>query len=440
MSKGISRRKFVKNSVFGLGSAGLLGGRRILGRSDPASGQTGNDTRPVIRKYRPLGRTGFQVSDISLGFSSNEAIIKTALDAGVNYIDSAESYQNHRVVGKAIQGRDRKSIFITSKLEIKEKEGLSRESFIQRFHRCLEELQTDYIDCMMVHSPDTVADLLTPGFHSAMEQMKKEGKLHFVGVSNHGSNHPVVTKESMETILTAAAEDGRFDVFLMAYNFLQADNGEKVLALCNRKGIGTTIMKKNPVGTYYRIKNYLDRTREQGKEPNRYYADSLARFQKKAEQAESFIQKYHLQNQNEIRDAAIRFVLNNPHVSSAVCSMRNFDQIEQFIRLSGTDLSQYDREKLSAYRKGCGPLYCRHACGECESACPVGVPVNTIMRYHHYFSAQGKEKYALKKYLALQTPKPDVCGDCPGYCESACSYGVPIQGMLIMAHHHLSLV
>ena len=440
MKKGISRRTFVKNSVVGLGSAGLITGKELFGQETEKKAEAENEAAPLkIKKFRKLGRTGFMVSDISLGYSNNEAVINAVLDAGVNYIDTAEDYRNQPVVGKALQGRDRKKIFITSKMEIKKETGLDKESFIKRFNKCLEELQTDYIDCMMVHSPDTIEIMKTPGFHEAMDQVKKEGKLKHVGVSNHGSNHPIVSKDSMEKILTAAAEDGRFDVFLMAYNFLQEDQGKKVLELCKKKGIGTTIMKKNPVGTYYSIKAYLERTQKAGKEPNKLYAASIERFKQKADRGEWFIKKYNLQNQAEIRDAAIRFVLDNPNVSSVACSIRNFDHVEQFVKLSGTDLSEYEKKKLAAYKEGCGQLYCRHACGECESECPKGVLVNTIMRYHHYYSAQGKEKYALKKYARLQSPKPDQCMNCEGFCEKACPYGVPIQGMLIMAHHNLTL-
>jgi predicted aldo/keto reductase-like oxidoreductase len=440
MKKGISRRKFVKNSVVGLGGAGLITGKELFGQGkEKKAPEEIAPTQLKVKRFQKLGRTGFMVSDISLGYSNNEAVINAVLDAGVNYIDTAEEYQNQPTVGKAIQGRDRKKIFITSKLEIKKEFGLDKESFIKRFNKCLEELQTDYIDCMMVHCPDTIEIMKTPAFHQAMDQMKKEGKLKHVGVSNHGTNHPILTKESMEKILTAAAEDGRFDVFLMAYNFLQEDQGKKVLEICNQKGIGTTIMKKNPVGSYYRIKAYLERTKEAGKEPDKLYAASIERFRKKAERGEWFIKKYNLQNQAEIRDAAIRFVLNNPNVHSVTCSIGNFDEIEQYLKLSGTNLSVYDKQKLAAYKEGCGQLYCRHACGECESDCPKGVLVNTIMRYHHYYAAQGKEKYAMKKYARLLSPKPDQCMNCEGFCEKACSYGVPIQGMLIMAHHDLTL-
>jgi len=67
------------------------------------------------------------------------------------------------------------------------------------------------------------------------------------------------------------------------------------------------------------------------------------------------------------------------------------------------------------------------------------VPINTIMRYNHYFEAQGREKYALAKYADLPGPKADLCYNCQDFCETACPYHVPIQGKLIFAHQQLSL-
>ena len=77
-------------------------------------------------RYRKLGRTGFKVSDISLGYSNNSAVIKNAIEAGVNYIDTAESYKNQPVIGSVIKDIDRKSLFITSKLEIKEDKSTNK--------------------------------------------------------------------------------------------------------------------------------------------------------------------------------------------------------------------------------------------------------------------------------------------------------------------------
>jgi predicted aldo/keto reductase-like oxidoreductase len=113
--------------------------------------------------------------------------------------------------------------------------------------------------------------------------------------------------------------------------------------------------------------------------------------------------------------------------------------MEQVLSLSGSKLSAWDKEKLAAYKEGCGELYCRHACGVCEPHCPHGVPVNTIMRYNHYFMAQGREKEAMVKYARIPGARADVCSQCSGYCEAACPYNVPIQGMLLLAHNQLSL-
>ncbi len=436
MKEGLSRRAFVKSSV--LGGAGLIAGKELFGQEKDVK-KAKAPQAVKIKRYYKLGNTGFKVSDISLGYSNNVPVIQAALDAGVNYIDTAEGYGNQPAVGKAIKGRDRKSIFITSKMEIEKKKGLDKESFIKRFRQCLKELDTEYIDCMMVHSADSIEAMNTPGFHAAMDQMKKEGKLRFVGISNHGTMNPSVSKESMETILTAAAKDGRFRVFLLTYNFVQNNHGKKVLDICKKMGVGTTIMKVNPVKMYTGIKKRIDGAKKKGKTPNKLYVDSLERFKKVAESGEWFAKKYKLENEAEIRDAAIRFVLSNPEAHSVACSMRSFDHIEQFVKLSGSDLSAYDKKKLAAYKEGCSQQYCRHACGECHDSCPENVPVNTIMRYNHYYSAQGKEKYALKKYMLLDSPKADLCSNCEGYCEKACSYGVPIQGMLNMAHSHLTL-
>lgn len=119
--------------------------------------------------------------------------------------------------------------------------------------------------------------------------------------------------------------------------------------------------------------------------------------------------------------------------------MRNFGDLERFVGLSGTRLSDLEKRKLVAFKEGCSELYCRHACGLCEPKCPHHVPVNTIMRYNQYFVAQGREKYAMFKYATIPGAKADVCNDCSGHCEQACPYNVPIQGMLILAHEQLTL-
>jgi predicted aldo/keto reductase-like oxidoreductase len=168
--------------------------------------------------------------------------------------------------------------------------------------------------------------------------------------------------------------------------------------------------------------------------------DLLDRLKARADASEAFIKEYDLANFNQIRDAAVKFVLSNPDMNSACLTIKNFDDLEFYVGLSGRRFTPADEAKLAVYSQAMGQYYCRHACGECESQCPHGVPVNTIMRYNHYFKGQGREKTAMVKYAALPTQKADRCRDCSGRCEKACPHGVPIQGMLTLAHQTLTLV
>jgi predicted aldo/keto reductase-like oxidoreductase len=237
----------------------------------------------------------------------------------------------------------------------------------------------------------------------------------------------------------AAAEDGRFDVFLMAYNFLKMDEAERVLEVCKEKGIGTAIMKSTPVAIYYSLKSRIEQLEKEKKEVHPLYAEGLKRYKDKVDRAEEFIKKYNLENPEEIQEAAVRFVLGNPNVGT-VCSIpKTYDELDRVLRLSGTRLSGLEKTKLSIYREGCGELYCRHACGLCEPACPKGVPVNTIMRFYQYYVGKGREREAIVNYAGIPGSRADVCAGCPGHCETACPYNVPVQGMLLLAHNHLSV-
>jgi predicted aldo/keto reductase-like oxidoreductase len=435
----LRRRNFLKKSAFGIIGAGMAAKAGYVKEAE-RPGKEEEKISLQIREYRVLGRTGFKVSDIGAGSIQDEGVLSAAFDAGMNYADTAEQYPgHHKTLGQAIKGRDRKSIFITTKLQVLEGKDKSKEAFLKRARKCLEELNTEYIDCLMMHMPEKVETLKTEGFHAAMEQLKAEGRVRFVGVSNHGSFWFKDPEETMEKVLLAAAEDGRFDVFLMAYNFLQMDQAEKVLEVCKEKKIGTALMKSTPIAIYYSLKSRLEQLEKEGKDIHPLYSSGLKRYREKFDRAQDFIKKHNLQNQAEIRDAAIRFVLDNPNVNT-VCSVpRTYDELDQFLSLSGEKLSDWDKARLNAYREGCGELYCRHACGLCEPQCPHSVPVNTIMRYNHYFMAQGREKEAMEKYAAIPGARADLCGSCPGYCEDACPYNVPIQGMLIFAHNQLSL-
>lgn len=439
MKKNINRRGFLKTSTAGMLGAGVIG----LNNSLLNAKQTKKNSEQKALKingYRILGRTGFKASDIGIGASRQfpVEVIKMLLDAGVNYIDTAEGYgrgQSEINIGKAIKGRDRKSLFITSKLHLKGVE--TKENIITRFNKCLWRLETKYIDCMMIHGV-SMKTMKMESFFQATDQLKKEGKLRFIGVSNHGP-HFGREGDSMEKVLIAAAADGRFDLMLIVYNFLKKAEGEAVINACKKKNIGVTIMKANPVGRYYSMLERVEQMKKDGKEVEERTRKYIERLKKTAIQAEAFSKKNGLKNPSEITDAALRFVLNNPKVDVLNLAFGSFEDIEKFLPISGSRLDGKDKKKLAAYEKGLGNYYCRHACGICETNCPHDVPVNTIMRYNHYFDGHGSEKYAMEKYSKLDTIKADLCQSCSGHCEAACPFNVPVKGLLTIAHQQLSL-
>jgi len=431
----MKRRDFLVGS-FGLG---------LVGNADQSDSTLGaKEAIPRIREYRILGRTGFKASDIGCGSGAlgDESVLKILLDRGVNYIDTGEAYVGGRsetIIGNVIKGINRKSVFIATKLMLRPNE--KREEIERRALKCLERLQTDHADCLMIHMAVSRQDVKNEEFHKAVKKLKNDGKLRYAGVSCHGADWAVDAKVSMEDVLGAAIEDGRFDVLLLAYNFIQREMAERLLKACHDKGIGTTLMKTEPFGSglLSDFKEMYAKLEKEGKAIPARVKKLVENQEELQKSAAPFFEKHRVNTPGDIRDASIRFVLDNRHVNSVLVTFRNFDQIENYLRLSGNRLSKADKDTLRAFSDTYGRLYCRHACGLCESACPAGVPVNTIMRYNHYFSGQGREKDAMQKYAELRGADAGSCNGCEGFCQTACPYDVPIHGLLNIAHSNLSL-
>jgi len=435
---GLSRRGFIGGSIAAAAGLGL-------GKKTPLFADGQSPEKPRIKEFRRLGRTGFKVSDIGFGagYLQNSEVLEAALDAGINYIDTAEHYargNSERTVGQVMKSRDRKTVFITTKMNLKMGPN-SKEGLRKRFDNCLERLQLDYVDCLMLHMTPEITQITHAPYHDLIRDLKAEGKVRFTGLSNHGREHSMAgpTKDDMDKVVLAAAEDGRFDVVLFAYNFLQTQQGEKILTACRENNMGTTLMKTNPVKFYRDIENMFARAKERGREITGPYLEMMEAFRALMEGAEPFKTRYGLRTDEEIRDAAVKFCLNNPLVHTVCPSMNTFDELDTYLALSGQRLTESETGLLAAYERDYGRFYCRHACGLCEADCPSGVPVNTIMRYDHYFRAQRREKEAMSKYAALDRSNASFCFDCSGNCQRACPYSVPVQGLLCLAHQALTL-
>jgi aryl-alcohol dehydrogenase-like predicted oxidoreductase len=150
-------------------------------------------------EYRTLGRTGIRVSTYALGTmmfgadgNPNETecirIVHAALDAGVNRIDTADTYshgQAEEIVGKAIAGR-RHQIVLTSKFRLRagdgpNEEGASRLWIMRQVEASLKRLGTDHIDLYQIHRPDLDTDLEET--LDALTDLVRQGKIRYFGCS-----------------------------------------------------------------------------------------------------------------------------------------------------------------------------------------------------------------------------------------------------------------
>lgn len=435
----VNRRKFIKTASLSTLGAGMAS----TGAFASGSAEEARPDTPVIQRYRRFGKTGFKVSDFGSGAPSNEAVLRALLNSGVNLIDTGEAYMNgnsERVVGRVIKDFDRSKLFINTKLYT-ETEFPSKKEVIERTNQSLERLQTDYVDCMQIHSAENSRILKDEAFHAGMEQLKKEGKVRHVGVSCHGNNWAVDTEESLDKILLTAVEDGRFDVILLAYNFANRAIAEKVLDACEQKDIATIIMKSNPIHLFDIFEARMNKTLEEGKEADSFLQGYYDKYKAMNDAARNFFSSYGVKDEKEFRDAASRFVLSNTKAHTTIWDFQNFDEVERMIGLSGQSLTTRDELVLNGYEKHLGHTTCRMGCNECEAACPHNIPINKIMRYNYYFSVKKQEKRAMEKYARLNINNfTTACLNCDGECEKACSYGVWTRPLLASARQNLELI
>lgn len=154
---------------------------------------------------RRLGKTGLDVSILGLGgegilrtFGNDKTadeLINTAIDAGVNYLESARAYAgSESYYGAALKGR-REKIYLASKSHARDKAGA-----LAHLHETLTNMKTDYLDVWQIHDVRTggeIEEIFGPGGAiEAFREAKESGKARFVGVTGH--HDPSVTKRCLE--------------------------------------------------------------------------------------------------------------------------------------------------------------------------------------------------------------------------------------------------
>ena len=445
----VSRRQFLE-----LGGAALAAGSLTMcaGKA-PVAEAPAEATGSLVKKHYRLGRTGFEVSDISMGCGhiSESNVVRYAYDKGINYFDTAEGYGNgdsETKIGEAMAHMNRKKIFITTKLQIKDEDNET--TLLDRFGKCRERLQTDYVDGLFIHSAAT-ADLIdNPHFHNVVKRLKADGYLRYCGISNHGPHGE--EGDSMEKVLSAAADDGRFDAMLLSYNFLNKEEAENVLAACKRNDVGTTAMKTKP--------GMLEVPHFDPDNPSEDFAsfingfiegggtreDAIERIQgwlsRQAEgikKVKPFAGKYGITTEDQLTKTAVQWVLQNPDMHTVTVSAPDYEKIDLALSVSGMPLTAENVAFLRDCKKVLGDQYCRHGCNQCVSACVHKLPVNTIMRYAYYSKCQGREKHGMVKYAGLKDRNASLCQTCSAPCRGACPHNLDVQGQLLRAHSFLSL-
>jgi predicted aldo/keto reductase-like oxidoreductase len=117
--------------------------------------------------------------------------------------------------------------------------------------------------------------------------------------------------------------------------------------------------------------------------------------------------------------------------------MKRVSDLELFLPASGQAFTALDQQELDRYAALYGSDYCRTGCSDCEPACPVGVPIASILRFAMYFSDYGDQKRAMHEYAQLER-KTDACRDCAAApCSPACPHGLPVIAKLQAAHRDL---
>ena len=370
-----------------------------------ASAWANDPTQPgEVRRYATLGRTGYKISDVSFGSASlrpgQEDLVHHALDRGINYFDTAESYtggNSEIALGRALKGK-RDQVVITSK--IMQEPDSSAEWLMEMLEGSLRRLQMDYVDIYMNHAVNDLAVVQNPEWHAFMDRAKEQGKIRFSGMSGHAGH--------LVDCLEYAFEEDLVDAVLVAHNFGQdpkffervtrsmdwvatQQDLPRALAKGRAKGVGVTVMKTLRGGRL----------------------NDMRPFEK---DGATYAQ------------AALRWVLSNPDVDGAVITMNSVEKIDEFLGASGWEKLAYgDMDLLERYAHLNKETYCNNVCNDCAGACPYGVPIQEVLRTRMYAVDYQDVDFARREYAMLAT-NAEACLSCDGQpCANACTHGIAID-------------
>lgn len=300
--------------------------------------------------YRRLGTTGLKVSDFCLGtmtfgmpdWGINEeksrGIFNWALDAGVNFFDTANSYANgesETIFGKLINGKRDKLIIGTKVFnpmgsDINDS-GTSRAHIMKAVEESLKRLQTDYIDLYQIHHVDR--ETTTEERLRALDDLVHQGKVRYIGCSNE-----YAWRLCNALWISEVKNLSRYESLQPQYNLLTRDIEEEILPLCCEKGVGVIVW--GPLAAGILTGKYTP-----GAPPP---ADS--RFAQRAETsveglftprtAEIVQTLYHIAESlgKSMAQVALRWVLEQEGITSVIVGATKVEQLRDNLGCSGWNL------------------------------------------------------------------------------------------------------
>ncbi len=368
-----------------------------------------------------FGKLGFDVSRLGFGcmrlptvkkddknvIDTPEAIrmIRAAIDAGVDYVDTAYGYHNgesERLVALALKDGYREKVKLATKLPqwlVKEPADMDR-----LLNEQLQKLETDHVDFYLVHALNLEAFHKMQGFgyREFLDRAKKDGRITYAGFSFHDG------KDAFLEIL----DDYDWDMAQVQMNYLDDENQATLegIRYAGKKGVPIVVM-----------------------EPLR--GGALATPPKEV----SALINAHTPRRSAV-DWAFRWVAGLPEVAVILSGMSNMEQVQENLKIFGSleegNLSKEDAAFYAALKTAYlqrTPIGCTH-CDYCQP-CPQGVVIPDIFAAYNESVMFDQPKSMLWHYANAVDKGVDAskCVAC-GACESACPQQLPIIEWLKTVH------
>ncbi|MFZ5587854.1 MAG: aldo/keto reductase [Thermodesulfobacteriota bacterium] len=401
--KGSSRREFMRNvAVAGAGSLLLANAPAAQAAETPAAG---------VMPQRTFGRSGIKVPILSLGTMwdtpTNQIVLKQAMNLGVTYWDTAESYEGGRSeegIGMFFKKYPdaRAKVFLVSKSY---DPGQSVAMLDKHLAQSLMRMNTSYIDLYYVHSITKIGDFDKPEIRAWAEKAKAAGKIKLFGFSTH---------RNMEECLAGAAKLNWVDGVLHTYNYriMHTQQMKDAVQACVDAGIGLTAMKTMGGG------------------PVRAEGEGDGGL------AERFLKQGYSPEQ-----AKLKAVWSDERIASLCSQMPNLAQLgaNAAAAMDKTKLSAADLDYLRQYALNTACDYCAGCTGVCEGILGANAPVGEVMRALMYARSYGDLKRARELYAQLPAAALARLGaDGLARAEANCPQGLAIASLLGQAQEMLA--